>query len=96
MYTAEATPTHYDLLGKGFCYCALLLAWCSISGEEIVLQTTFHGIECVNESNYQSVQSQIENEVVQRLFHSSMDDIDTFQQIHVQTFIKATHLVTTG
>ena len=55
------------VLGKGICYCTLLLAWCSISQAEIVLQTTFHSIECVNESNHQSVQSQIENEVVQCL-----------------------------
>ena len=63
------------VLGNGLYYCVLLLAWCSISGEEIVLQTTFRGIECVNESNHQSVQSQIENEVVQCLNSSILPQL---------------------
>ena len=60
-------------LGSGLCYCTLLLACCSISGAEIVLQTTFHGT-CADQSNQQSVQS-IENEVVQHLNSSILPQL---------------------
>ena len=90
-------------------HCGLLLLahYCYFTGAQIALQPAivepkFSGSSdseiCTSETSCSQL-SQIESEVKASMkvsLSSSLEFTDIFQQAHVQTFIKATHLASTG